>query len=225
MSNSFKKRLQGVGRARSNGCAGTGPTISHSLFRLKFAILGHFWPSWSSSFFHNFSNTLFYRFWPHLGSQNGSKILPKSIQNRSKNLIEKLSTFGVDFSSIFDRFWTQLNFKKHQKRCEGCQFLCFRYLYFKIDPNMFLTSFLHRFFFHFGSQIPPKNLSKKKSNFESIFHRFLSDFGLHLGSNFSQNRLKRGLDGQLGAKMGQLGSKMLPRPPFSSIFRPPGTDF
>ena len=125
LSNSFKKRLQGVGRARSNGCASTGPSAGHELFRLKFAILGHFWPSWSSSFFHNFSNTFFYRFWPHLGSQNGSKILPKSIQNRSKNLIEKLSTLGVDFSSIFDRFWTQLDLKNLQKRCEKYQFSCF----------------------------------------------------------------------------------------------------
>ena len=109
LSNSFKKRLQGVGRARSNGCAGCVPTACHSLFRLKFAILGHFWPSWSSSFFHNFSNTFFYRFWPHLGSQNGSKIRPKSIQNRSKNSIEKLSTFGTNFSSIFNGFCTQLD--------------------------------------------------------------------------------------------------------------------
>ena len=107
LSNSFKKRLQGVRRARSNGCAGTGPSGGRSLFRLKFAILGHFWPSWSSSFFHNFSNAFFYRFWRHLGSQNGSKIRPKSIQNLSKNSIEKLFTFGTNFSSTFYGFCTQ----------------------------------------------------------------------------------------------------------------------
>ena len=85
-----------------------------------------FLPSWSSSFFHHFSNTFFHRFWLHLGSQNGSQIHQKSTKNRSKNLIEKLTTFGVDFSLIFYRFWTQLNVKKQEKRCEGCHFSCFR---------------------------------------------------------------------------------------------------
>ena len=111
---------------------------------------------WSSSFFHHFPNTFFHRCLLHLGSQHGSQIYQKSSKSRSKNLIKKLTTFGIDFSSIFNGFGTQLHLKKHQKRYEGCQFLCFRYLYFKIDPNMFLTSFLHRFFSHFGSQIPSK---------------------------------------------------------------------
>ena len=151
-----------------------------------------FSPSWSSSFFHHFSNTFFHRFWLHLGSQNGSQIHQKSTKNRSKNLIEKLTTFGVDFSSIFNGFWTQLHLKKHQKRCEGCQFLCFRYLYFKIDPNMFLTSFLHRFFLHFGSQIPPKMHPKTYQKNHQISHRFLFDFYRILASIlapiFHQNR-------------------------------------
>ena len=69
-----------------------------------------------------FFNTFFYRFWFHLGSQNGSQINKKSAKNCSKNLIEKLSTFGTDVSSIFGRFWTQLDLKNLQKRCEGCQF-------------------------------------------------------------------------------------------------------
>ena len=68
--------------------------------------------SWSSSFFHHFFNTFFHRFWLHLGSQNGSQIHQKSIKNRSKNLIKKLLTFGIDFSSIFNRSGTQLNLKK-----------------------------------------------------------------------------------------------------------------
>ena len=115
-----------------------------------------FSPSWSSSFFHHFFNTFFHRFWLHLGSQNGSKIDQKSSKNRSKNLIKKLSTFGTDFSSIFGRFWTQLDLKNLQKRCEGYQFSCFCQLYFKSDSNMFLVSFLDRFFIHFGSQIAPQ---------------------------------------------------------------------
>ena len=81
--------------------------------------------SWSSSFFHHFSNTFFHRFWLHLGSQNGSKIDPKSSKNRSKNSIEKLSTFGTDFSSIFGGFWNQLELKNLQKRCERYQFSSF----------------------------------------------------------------------------------------------------
>ena len=84
-----------------------------------------FLPSWSSSFFHHFSNTFFHRFWLHLGSQNGSQIHQKSTKNRSKNLIEKPTTFGVDFSSIFNGFGTQLILKKQVKRYEGIIFHIF----------------------------------------------------------------------------------------------------
>ena len=109
---------------------------------------------------HHFCITFFHRFWLHFGTPDGSKTEQNSSKNRSKNLIEKLTTFGVDVSSIFNGFGTQLHLKKHQKRREGYQFLCFRYLYFNIDPNMFLTSFLHRFFLLVGSQIPPKTHPK-----------------------------------------------------------------
>ena len=84
-----------------------------------------FWPSWSSSFFHHFSNTFFHRFWLHLGSQNGSQIHQKSTKNRSKNLIEKLTTFGVDFSSIFNGFGTQLHLKNTKNVVRGVSFCVF----------------------------------------------------------------------------------------------------
>ena len=109
LSNPSRKGSRGSAARAQMAAASTGASVGHSLFRRKFAILGHLRPSWSSSFFHNFSNAFFGRFWHHLGSQNGSKILPKSIQNRSKNLIEKLSTFGADFSWIFKGFWTQFD--------------------------------------------------------------------------------------------------------------------
>ena len=50
-------------------------------------------PSWSSSFFHHFSNLLLYRFLLHFGSQLGAKIVPKSVKNRSQECSQKLPTF------------------------------------------------------------------------------------------------------------------------------------
>ena len=48
-----------------------------------------FSPSWSSSFFHHFSNTVFYRFWLYLGSQNGSQIHQKSIKKGVGKMMKK----------------------------------------------------------------------------------------------------------------------------------------
>ena len=62
-----------------------------------------FLPSWSSSFFHHFSNTFFRRSWLHLGSQNGSQIHQKPFKNRSKNLIGKTHYFWGRF--FFDFQW------------------------------------------------------------------------------------------------------------------------
>ena len=126
LSNPSRKSSRGSAARAQMAAAARMASISHSLFRLQLAILGRLWPSWSLSFFQIFQHLFLYRFWHHCGSQNGINILPKSIQNRSKNLIEKLSTFGIIFSSIFHGFGSQLNLKKRQKRCEGCIFLCFR---------------------------------------------------------------------------------------------------
>ena len=147
-----------------------------------------FSPSWSS-FFHHFSNTFFHRFWLHLGSQNGSKIHQKSIKNRSKNLIEKLITFGVDFSSIFDRFWTQLNFKKNSKNDGG---LFVFHVFASSTSRSIPTCFWHRFCSDFSSILAPRSLPKCfKKQFEKMMkfwtdflYWFLLDFGLHLGSHF-----------------------------------------
>ena len=71
--------------------------------------------------------------------------------------------------------------------------LCFRWFYFKIDSNMFLTPFLHRFFFHFGSQIPskmhPKTFQKKHAFWDRFFKhfwRFLDHLGAILGPTWRQ---------------------------------------
>ena len=117
----FKTRSPGAAKISlpglQNGCA----KVTRGRLYATFS------PSWSSSFFHNFSNTLFFspRFWLHPGSQNGSLIHQKSVKNQSKNLIEKLHSFSIVFSSIFDGFGTQLNLKKKQKRFERCHVSCF----------------------------------------------------------------------------------------------------
>ena len=54
--------------------------------------------SWSSSFFHHFSNTILYRCLLDFAPQLGAKIHQKSIKNRSQERSGKLPTFCIDFS-------------------------------------------------------------------------------------------------------------------------------
>ena len=69
--------------------------------RHRYAILA---PSWSSSFFHHFSNTLLYRCWLDFGPQLGVKIPPKSVLKLIFSTSEVTSSDFQDFEGCLTRF-------------------------------------------------------------------------------------------------------------------------
>ena len=79
---------------------GIFPTRGH-----PYALLA---PSWPSSFFHHFSNTLLYRFWLDFGPQLGAKIPPKSDLEPFFSTFEVASYDFQDFEGCIARnarFW------------------------------------------------------------------------------------------------------------------------
>lgn len=122
-----------------------------------------------SSFFpHLFSSMLAPSWLPKL-LPNPSKIYKKSVQK----LERKTCYFGDRFVQLFliDLVPT-LIWKKTQKRFEGYHFSCFREFYLKIDSNMSLTSFSHRFFIHLGTKLPSKMHHKTFQRNHQISNRF-----------------------------------------------------
>ena len=91
LSNPSRKGSRGSAARAQMAAPATSSTACRSIFRLKLAIFGRLWSSWSLSFCHHFYNTFYYRFWPHFGFQNGSKILPqihsKSIQKLDLEIV------------------------------------------------------------------------------------------------------------------------------------------
>ena len=99
----------GVPDARASGPAVRGSYHIPFIFSTYIGYLGSSLGIFVVIVFSKISQHLFLSILASSWLPDRSKILPKSIQNRSKNLIEKLSTFGVDFLSIFNGFGTQLD--------------------------------------------------------------------------------------------------------------------
>ena len=113
-----------------------------------------FSPSWSSSFFHHFSNPLLYRFLLHFESQLGAKIAPKSMKNPSQEWSGKLPTFFIDFSLHFAGFGTPQNLKSRAPVSTGSYFLRFG-----LSPLIsILNQFPAPFFMDFGTIFVLKSL-------------------------------------------------------------------
>ena len=112
------------------------------------------------------------------GSILAPQIHIKSIKkHRWKKSIKKLPVFGADFSSIFNRFGIQLNLKKHtQKTLWGVSVFVFSLLLlqdrFQHVLDIVFASICLQFWLPNPFRNASKNLSKKTSNFESIFIDF-----------------------------------------------------
>ena len=66
--------------------------------------IGFTMPSWA--FKNHFFLASMAPTWPDFAPQDGSKLGPKSVQNRSRSRLRSGSWFWTDFGPILDRFWT-----------------------------------------------------------------------------------------------------------------------
>ena len=110
LSNPSRKGSRGSAARAQMAAPATSSSISHSLFRLKFAILGHLWPSWSSSFFHIFPN----RYRCLKKSSRSPKRKRGSLA--SSQMTETRKQFGTLLEKVFHRNRCWLPFEGAQHR-------------------------------------------------------------------------------------------------------------
>ena len=160
-----------IHRARIWGCARGG---SRATFLGPFAFIRP----------NNFVfDTLFVRFWLHLGCQDDPQNPQKSSKSRVRNCTAFWINFRTDFYRFFLQFSTPCEGKNQAKTMEGCSFLHFSHFrlvfpsgldfgpswapfwsgfgllfltFFASKGDKKINDFSHHFFYEFGSILAPK---------------------------------------------------------------------
>ena len=69
------------------------------------SLIATFWPSCCPSFFHRFFDAIFDASWLDFPSQLASQNPPKSLQNQILECIDVSIEVGIDFLTMWARFW------------------------------------------------------------------------------------------------------------------------